>query len=428
MATVLLYESATGYALFDVIEGPEVSLGTEEVTAAMNEASRFLKLVKLRAFAPFTSAEHALENINCVSEGVVSEYMKGFLEANLPAGKKSKKGKVTLGVYDSKLGASLHDELGLSVSSNERIQELLRGIRIHYEKLLDQLQPGDLARAQLGLAHSYSRSKVKFNVHKADNMIIQSIALLDQLDKDINTFAMRAKEWYSWHFPELVKIVPDNYQYAKLVNIIKNKSNVNEELIPTMEEVVADEAIAKEILDAARSSMGTDVSDIDLINIEMFANRVVRLAEYRKHLYNYLSSKMHNVAPNLGALLGEQVGARLIAHAGSLTNLAKYPASTVQILGAEKALFRALKTRGKTPKYGLLFNSSYIGKAKQKNKGRISRYLANKCSIASRVDCFAETTSDIFGQKLKEQVRELSKILAGGDLSLLLTGLITVRS
>mmetsp|Transcript_1582 Transcript_1582/g.5670 ORF Transcript_1582/g.5670 Transcript_1582/m.5670 type:complete len:165 (+) Transcript_1582:93-587(+) len=151
--------------------------------------------------------------------------------------------------------------------------------------------------------------------------------------------------------------------------------------------------------------MGTDVSPIDLINIEMFAMKVAELADFRRELHNYLTSKMHNVAPNLGALLGDQVGARLIAHAGSLTNLAKYPASTVQILGAEKALFRALKTKGKTPKYGLLFHSSYIGKAKQKNKGRISRYLANKCSIASRVDCFADTTSDVFGLKLKEQVR-----------------------
>lgn len=86
-----------------------------------------------------------------------------------------------------------------------------------------------------------------------------------------------------------------------------------------------------------------------------------------------------------------QVGARLISHAGSLTNLAKFPASTVQILGAEKALFRALKTRGNTPKYGLIYHSSFIGKAKSKDKGRVSRYLANKCSIATRLDCFSGT-------------------------------------
>lgn len=131
-----------------------------------------------------------------------------------------------------------------------------------------------------------------------------------------------------------------------------------------------------------------DISPIDMINIETFATRVVSLAEYRLQLMEYLKSRMHNIAPNLAALIGETVGARLISHAGSLTNLAKYPASTVQILGAEKALFRALKTRGNTPKYGLIFHSTFIGRAAAKNKGRISRYLANKCSIASRIDCF----------------------------------------
>ena len=105
-------------------------------------------------------------------------------------------------------------------------------------------------------------------------------------------------------------------------------------------------------------------------------------------------------------MIGDIVGARLISHAGSLTNLAKYPASTVQILGAEKALFRALKTKGNTPKYGLIFHSSFIGKAHARNKGRISRYLANKCSIASRIDCFSDFQTDAFGQKLKEQVEE----------------------
>merc|ERR1711975_120157 len=113
-----------------------------------------------------------------------------------------------------------------------------------------------------------------------------------------------------------------------------------------------------------------------------------------------LKKKMDAVSPNLSTLIGETVGARLISHAGSLTNLAKYPASTVQILGAEKALFRALKTKGNTPKYGLIYHSSFIGRAKQRNKGRISRYLANKASIASRIDSFSEELSINFGDEL----------------------------
>merc|ERR1711975_50488 len=95
-------------------------------------------------------------------------------------------------------------------------------------------------------------------------------------------------------------------------------------------------------------------------------------------------------------------------------SLAKYPASTVQILGAEKALFRALKTKGNTPKYGLLYHSTFIGRAKDKNKGRISRYLANKCSIASRIDCFNDISTKLYGEAMKTQVEDRLSFLTEG--------------
>merc|ERR1719158_1248852 len=165
-----------------------------------------------------------------------------------------------------------------------------------------------------------------------------------------------------------------------------------------------DSAKARAVYDASKSSMGMDVSAVDLLNIDMFATRVIALADYRKMVSNYLQDKMASVAPNLATLIGEVVAARLISHAGSLTNLAKFPSSTVQILGAEKALFRALKTKGNTPKYGLIFHCGFIGRAAQKNKGRISRYVANKCSLASRIDCFSDVNTRVFGEKMKEQV------------------------
>ena len=284
--------------------------------------------------------------------------------------------------------------------------EVIRGIRHHFPKLVKGFTAVTSDKAQLGLSHSYSRAKVKFNVNKSDNMIIQSIALLDQLDKDVNTFAMRIREWYSYHFPELIKIVPENALYARVVKLIKNRKEVNQEAhFEKLEQILMDSARAQAVIDASKSSMGMDISPIDLLNIDTFASRVIGLTDYRKELSTYLQSKMGLVAPNLSTLIGDIVGARLISHAGSLTNLAKAPASTVQILGAEKALFRALKTRGNTPKYGLIFHSSFIGRAGAKNKGRISRYLANKCSIASRIDAFSEDATTIFGSKLKEQVR-----------------------
>lgn len=145
------------------------------------------------------------------------------------------------------------------------------------------------------------------------------------------------------------------------------------------------------------------------------AASLVSLAQYRQHLSTYLSSKMAVVAPNLAALIGDVVGARLISHAGSLTNLAKAPASTVQILGAEKALFRALKTKGNTPKYGLIFHSSFIGRAAAKNKGRISRYLANKCAIAARIDSFSDAATTKFGERMKDQVEDRLRFYETGE-------------
>ncbi|XP_075711465.1 nucleolar protein 56 [Rhinoderma darwinii] len=408
----ILYEHAAGYALFAVKEVEEIGMLLPQVEESLLNIGKFNSIVKLAAFSPFRSAQSALENINAISEGVLHEDLKLLLETNMPAKKK----KALLGVGDAKIGAAIQEELKITCQTSGAVAEILRGIRLHFHSLVKGLTAQSASKAQLGLGHSYSRAKVKFNVNRVDNMIIQSISLLDQLDKDINTFSMRVREWYGYHFPELIRIVPDNYNYCRMAKFIGNRKELSEEKLDAMEEIVMDSAKAQAVLEASRSSMGMDISPIDLINIESFSCRVISLSEYRKGLQEYLRSKMNQVAPSLSALIGEVVGARLISHAGSLTNLAKYPASTVQILGAEKALFRALKTKGNTPKYGLIFHSTFIGRAAAKNKGRISRYLANKCSIASRVDCFSEIPTPVYGDKLREQVEERLAFYETGDV------------
>jgi len=410
MASYVLFEHAAGYALFKNIAMEDIGSQLDQVQAAVLDLAKFGKVVKLESFVPFKSGANALENINSISEGEVHEDLKTFLQTMLPknAGK--------LGVSDSRIGASIGEEMDIECEFGGVTAEIVRGIRFHFAKFVDNLSAKNCDKAQLGLGHSYSRCKVKFNVHRVDNMIIQSISLLDQIDKDINTFSMRLREWYSYHYPELVKIAPDNIMYAKVVNVIKSRDQITEEMIAQLEEITMDSAKARAVIESAKISMGMDISPIDLINIQSFTSRIMSLHQYRTELSTYLGDKMNQCAPNLTALIGNQVGARLIAHAGSLTNLAKYPASTVQILGAEKALFRALKTRGNTPKYGLLFHSSFIGRAKAKNKGRISRYLANKCSIASRIDCFSENVNSVYGAKMQEQVEERLKFYETGDL------------
>jgi len=403
MATHILFESSAGYALFAIKFTEEIAGRTKAVQEAIPNLSKFGKMVELKSFLPFRDAAHALENANDISEGLMSDHLQSLLELHIPA----KKSSIVLGVSERNLASSIKSSLGIECDTSDRSLELIRGIRLHAEKLLTGLEKGDMDKSQLGLGHAYSRAKVKFNVNRSDNMIIQAIALLDQLDKDVNTFAMRVREWYGWHFPELVKILPDSHQYASLVKFIGDKSKLTDQSLEGISELVeGNDILAKNILDAARSSMGTDISPVDLINILNFADRVIQLYDYRKSLQAYLREKMDLVAPNLGALIGDTVAARLISHAGSLTNLSKYPASTVQILGAEKALFRALKTKGNTPKYGLIYHSTFIGRAGAKNKGRISRFLANKCSIASRIDCFTDSPSTAFGHALRGQVEE----------------------
>lgn len=324
-----------------------------------------------------------------------------------------------LGVHDKKLAGEISSIFkGVECETSDTsdvVADLLRGIRVHAEKLLKGLQDGDLGRAQLGMGHAYSRAKVKFSVHKNDNHIIQAIATLDALDKGINQGCMRVREWYGWHFPELVRIVSDNATYAKLVLTIGDKKSLTDDRLHEIAAVVEDDGDkAQDIINAARISMGLDITETDHLMVKSFAETVSNMADYRKALSKSLDEKMGNVAPNLQCILGTPVAARLISHAGSLTNLAKYPASTLQILGAEKALFRALKTKGATPKYGLIYQSSFIGRAGPKIKGRISRYLANKCSMASRIDNFSEHPSARFGEVLRQQLEDRLEFYATG--------------
>merc|ERR1712243_536000 len=162
---------------------------------------------------------------------------------------------------------------------------------------------------------------------------------------------------------------------------------------------------------------GTEISEEDITNIRHLCQQVVEIQEYRGQLYEYLKNRMMAIAPNLTVLVGELVGARLIAHAGSLMNLAKHPASTVQILGAEKALFKALKTKHDTPKYGLIYHAQLVGGASTKLKGKVSRMLAAKAALATRVDALGEETNTDLGIEHRAKVESRIRQLEGGAVT-----------
>ena len=416
-ALYVLFESPTGYSVFKCEAGGDATnLAAADVEVQKSLSSKASKLqntgVEVASFAPFPSAEASLEEAICLNEGMLSPRLADFLKSALPKKKKSE-GGWELGVADPKLGSAIHEALEVPVVSNEAVHELLRLVRCHAESLLPGHRAGDIPRAQCGLGHAFSRNKVKFNVHRNDNMILQASALLEHMDTGVNQLGMRVKEWYGWHFPEMGKEIPEPTRFSRVALLIGNRASLeelDEDGIAEMEAKIAelcegDEDVARRVLEKARTSMGGEMAEVDWVNIQAFATRVVAMADYRTLVQAYLENKLHAVAPNLKELMGLQIGAKLISKAGSLTNLAKSPASTIQILGAEKALFRALKKKsGNTPKYGLIFHSSFIQRAAKENRGKISRYLANKAALACRIDCFMENPPAVFGEKLREQV------------------------
>ncbi|KAJ2429265.1 Nucleolar protein 58 [Coemansia sp. RSA 2524] len=399
---LVLYETAAGYALFKMLDEGKLKKGDLHKEFATPASAN--KSVKLQAFHKFENTVDALSAVTALVEGKISKNLKHFLTTDVSEKEWKKE---TLAVADSKLASAISKKLNINVVADSSVNELYRGIRSQIESLLTGISPADLAAMELGLSHSLSRYKLKFSPDKVDTMIVQAISLLDDLDKELNTYAMRAKEWYGWHFPEMAKIVNDNQAYAKVVKKAGFRNNISSTDLAD----ILPEEIEAEIKEAAEISMGTEVSDEDLLNITALCDQVISITEYRAQLYEYLKNRMFAIAPNLTALVGELVGARLIAHAGSLMTLAKYPASTIQILGAEKALFRALKTKHDTPKYGLIYHASLVGQAGPKSKGKIARLTATKTSIAVRVDALGDGDTAEVGidgrVKIENRLRQL---------------------
>ena len=378
-----LVELPAGVALFKVGENP-----------------------KLKAFHRFKSTIDALENTTQLVNGELAKPIKKFLKKNYV----EKELTADLMVMDAKLGKAIKSALDIPCVHGDETMAYFRAIKANIDDLLGDVSAEQLNQASLGLAHNLNRYKLKFSPDKIDMMVVQAVALLEDLDKEINKYAMRAKEWFGWHFPEMAKIVSDNGQYCKLVVAMQTRFCAKEADFTD----IVEEEVAEKVREAAIVSMGTEISDDDVANICKLCDEVVKSLQYREQLAAYLTSRMNAIAPNLTTMVGETIGARLIQKAGSLLSLAKYPSSTVQILGAEKALFRALKQRQATPKYGILYHAQLVAKAPAANKGTMSRVLAAKTSLSARIDSFGESEANDAGVEYRAAVEGRLKAFEEG--------------
>ncbi|KAK5997256.1 Nucleolar protein 58 [Cladobotryum mycophilum] len=376
MSLFVLAETPAGYGLFKAAD--KKLFKRDDLAAELGRPEGLVEMLKLKKFVKFESAAMALEEAASLKEGKVPDLLSSLLE-DLKLEKKA-----SLAVADVKLGTAISNlpQFNISPVSGANTMDVFRGIREHISSLIPGLDQENIDRMSLGLSHSMSRHRLKFSPDKVDSMIIQAIKMVDDMDKELNVYAMRTKEWYGWHFPELAKILNDNLAYARLVLAVGMRTNYAE---ADLSSILPDE-VAAAVKAAADISMGTEITDEDMENVKQLAQQVIEFSDYRSQMSSYLESRMQAIAPNLTTLVGYLVGARLIAHAGSLMSLAKSPGSTIQILGAEKALFRALKTKHDTPKYGIIYHSSLIGQATGKNKGKIARMLAAKAALGLRVD------------------------------------------
>ena len=238
--------------------------------------------------------------------------------------------------------------------------------------------------------HRVSMEMTKIKVRKAaakrDMLVVQAIQAIDDIDKTVNIFMGRIREWYGLHFPELDRILDKHETYARLIENLGRRENFSS---GGLEKEGLPKAKADQIAQVAEKSMGADIQENDLAQIQTMCRDTLQLYDARQSLEGYMDSLMEEVAPNTKALVGSLLGARLMALTGGLTNLAKMPASTIQVLGAEKALFRSLKTGTRPPKHGIIFQHALIHEAKGWQRGKIARAIAGKLAIAARSDAFS---------------------------------------
>lgn len=236
--------------------------------------------------------------------------------------------------------------------------------------------------------------KIKKESASEDKHLIQAINSIDEIDESISKLIERIREWYALYFPEM-DVIRNNETYIKLISQNKTKEKIIE---------AKPDAFPDDIID-----LEEDINPLDLEIMNNYAKSIYELQQSRKNLEEYVEKKMEDIAPNLKLLVGSSLGAKLISHAGGLKRLAVYSSSTVQIMGAEKALFRHLKSGDRPPKYGLIYQHPQVRGAKWWNRGKVARMLAGMISHAVRRDVFTKTFDENAAGEFLSKVEEIEK-------------------
>lgn len=365
-------------------------IATELGLLLLDEA---LTPVNQLAFPPDVRAKSYLD----VSSGQISEDQLSWLKQNLP--------KDAVLVTEAGIAQGLQNT---GIQMEPVSDEAIRGIRKNQIQLLVQ---SHLANSQEEAEEAIrevslriSDLRIKEMSSNPDLQAMESVQALDELDKTANILSARLREWYGLHFPELTSLVDDNISLIKLILTFKSRENFEADLI---EKMGYSKNKSKAIETAAKQSRGADMREEDIARIVQLSEEAQHLFSLRDKLASHVERTMRQVAPNVTEIAGATIGARLIAKAGGLRKLAIMPASTIQILGAEKALYRALKSGARPPKHGILFQHSAVHSAPKWQRGKIARSVAGKIAIAARVDTFRGSKDEAVLQSLQSRLEEI---------------------
>jgi nucleolar protein 56 len=341
---------------------------------------------------------------------------------NQPASEfvKAKEGKLRLGslidfLKTANIGILINDESLLKVLKKESLD-----VQMMSEKQIDEIQSNkpqvlvdcgfakntsDAMSKLREFALQLSAARVTEVSQSPDLHIIQSIKALDEMDVMINGLSSRLREWYGLHFPELDNIIDSINGYAQIV--LAGKRNLLSKQV--YEDAGFPESKVEMLSLIQDKSKGGDISDQNLVIVQSIAKQILEMLQIRKEIETHIENEMKVIAPNLAVILGTAVGARILAKAGSLKKLASLPASTIQVLGAEKALFRALKTGAQPPKHGILFQHPIVHAAPKWQRGKMARAIASKAAIAARVDVYGGGLNQTLFEKLNIRVTEIGE-------------------
>lgn len=243
-----------------------------------------------------------------------------------------------------------------------------------------------------------AKKKVKEVFTGRDFHIQKASRLIEDFDELFNLLSEHAREWHSTYFPELNEVVQEHEPFLRIVSQVTEKKNYSKE---NLLKAYNNEKKAIEIIKALKESMGSDLSIEDLKQIKALAENALSIKKQRNELESYLEKIMQDYCPNIKGIAGPLIGAKLLSQGHGLKRMALMPSSTIQLLGAEKALFKHLRTGSKPPKYGILFQHPLVREGKPWHKGKIARALAAKISIAAKQDYFGSPRTLIFEDLLK---------------------------